>query len=230
MVQQGPGAVRDRRAAVQGGRSRRPRHSSPARRPTSGAPSATCSATRRSPRNARSRRASWITTFRPTSRRKRPSIRRRPTVDTAQLNVGFTKVRSLIDGVAAIATAQIGDLVEPGEPPDHGVAGRSDSGLLLHQRAASTSRIADQINQRGAGQDAVENRQGAAADPGRRQRVPAVRDVSRRRSPDRSAAPARSASARRSPTRSTSCVPANTAACRRKRRSSRTRCWSRSAR
>jgi RND family efflux transporter MFP subunit len=34
-------------------------------------------------------------------------------VETAQLNVGFTKVRSLIDGVAAIATAQIGDLVGP---------------------------------------------------------------------------------------------------------------------
>jgi membrane fusion protein (multidrug efflux system) len=34
-------------------------------------------------------------------------------VDTAQLNLGFTKVTSLIDGVAAIATAQIGDLVGP---------------------------------------------------------------------------------------------------------------------
>jgi membrane fusion protein (multidrug efflux system) len=34
-------------------------------------------------------------------------------VDTAQLNVGFTKVTSLINGVAAIATAQIGDLVGP---------------------------------------------------------------------------------------------------------------------
>ncbi len=34
-------------------------------------------------------------------------------VDTAELNVGFTKVRSLIDGVAAIATAQMGDLVGP---------------------------------------------------------------------------------------------------------------------
>jgi membrane fusion protein (multidrug efflux system) len=34
-------------------------------------------------------------------------------VDTAQLNLGFTRVRSLIDGVAAIATAQIGDLVGP---------------------------------------------------------------------------------------------------------------------
>jgi membrane fusion protein (multidrug efflux system) len=35
------------------------------------------------------------------------------TVETAQLNVGFTTVTSLIDGVAAIATAQIGDLVGP---------------------------------------------------------------------------------------------------------------------
>jgi RND family efflux transporter MFP subunit len=34
-------------------------------------------------------------------------------VETAQLNLGFAKVRSLIDGVAAIATAQIGDLVGP---------------------------------------------------------------------------------------------------------------------
>jgi RND family efflux transporter MFP subunit len=34
-------------------------------------------------------------------------------VQTAQLNVSFTRVTSLIDGVAAIATAQIGDLVGP---------------------------------------------------------------------------------------------------------------------
>ena len=34
-------------------------------------------------------------------------------LETAKLNLGFTKVRSLIDGVAAIATAQIGDLVGP---------------------------------------------------------------------------------------------------------------------
>jgi membrane fusion protein (multidrug efflux system) len=34
-------------------------------------------------------------------------------VGAAQLNLEFTKVRSLIDGVAAIATAQIGDLVSP---------------------------------------------------------------------------------------------------------------------
>ncbi|HWW87347.1 MAG TPA: efflux RND transporter periplasmic adaptor subunit [Vicinamibacterales bacterium] len=34
-------------------------------------------------------------------------------VETAELNVEFTKVTSLIDGIAAIATAQIGDLVGP---------------------------------------------------------------------------------------------------------------------
>lgn len=34
-------------------------------------------------------------------------------VSVADLNVGFTKVTSLIDGVAGIATAQIGDLVGP---------------------------------------------------------------------------------------------------------------------
>jgi RND family efflux transporter MFP subunit len=34
-------------------------------------------------------------------------------VEAAQLNVNFTQVRSLVDGVAAIATAQIGDLVTP---------------------------------------------------------------------------------------------------------------------
>ncbi len=34
-------------------------------------------------------------------------------VDAARLNISFTKVRSLLDGVAGIATAQIGDLVGP---------------------------------------------------------------------------------------------------------------------
>lgn len=35
------------------------------------------------------------------------------TVATAQLNLGFTKVRSLVDGVAGIASTQIGNLVSP---------------------------------------------------------------------------------------------------------------------
>jgi membrane fusion protein (multidrug efflux system) len=36
-------------------------------------------------------------------------------VDTARLNLGFTRVTSLITGVAGIANAQIGDLVGPGQ-------------------------------------------------------------------------------------------------------------------
>ena len=35
------------------------------------------------------------------------------TVEQAQLNLGFTKVRSLIDGIAGIASIQIGNLVSP---------------------------------------------------------------------------------------------------------------------
>jgi membrane fusion protein, multidrug efflux system len=34
-------------------------------------------------------------------------------IETAELNLGFTKVRSLIDGIAGIATTQIGNLVSP---------------------------------------------------------------------------------------------------------------------
>src|SRR5262249_52419714 len=34
-------------------------------------------------------------------------------VEAAQLNLGFTRVTSLVDGVAGIAVAQIGDLVGP---------------------------------------------------------------------------------------------------------------------
>ena len=37
----------------------------------------------------------------------------RAALETAELNVDFTHVRSLVDGIAAIATAQMGDLVGP---------------------------------------------------------------------------------------------------------------------
>ncbi len=37
----------------------------------------------------------------------------RAAVDTAQLNLGFTRIVSLIDGLAGIANAQVGDLVGP---------------------------------------------------------------------------------------------------------------------
>ncbi len=68
---------------------------------------------------------------------------------TAKLNVGFTKVRSLIDGVAAIATAQIGDLVSPQTllttvsqvDPIRAFFSLSEQEYLV---------VADQINQPGA--------------------------------------------------------------------------------
>ena len=44
-------------------------------------------------------------------RRKRQIEAAKAAVATAQLNLGFTKVVSLIDGIAGIAQAQIGDLV-----------------------------------------------------------------------------------------------------------------------
>lgn len=37
-------------------------------------------------------------------------------VDSAQLNLGFTRIESPVDGIAAIATAQVGDLVGPQSP------------------------------------------------------------------------------------------------------------------
>ena len=37
-------------------------------------------------------------------------------VQTAQLNLGFTKINAPVDGIAGIAKAQIGDLVGPGSP------------------------------------------------------------------------------------------------------------------
>jgi len=40
----------------------------------------------------------------------------RAAVDRAKLDLGFTRVTSLIDGVAGIAKAQIGDLVSPNQP------------------------------------------------------------------------------------------------------------------
>ena len=37
-------------------------------------------------------------------------------VKTAQLNLGFTRIVSLIDGIAGVAQAQVGDLVQPNNP------------------------------------------------------------------------------------------------------------------
>ena len=71
------------------------------------------SATGRWPTSARSRRVSWTTTCRRNLAAQAAVKAAKAAVETAQLNLGFTKVTSLIDGIAAIATAQIGDLVGP---------------------------------------------------------------------------------------------------------------------
>ncbi|MEI9976836.1 MAG: biotin/lipoyl-binding protein [Ignavibacteriota bacterium] len=52
----------------------------------------------------------------------------------AKLNLGFTQVRSLIDGIAGQATTQVGQSREPAVRPDIGVAARSHQGVLLDQR------------------------------------------------------------------------------------------------
>ena len=52
-------------------------------------------------------------------------------VDTANLNLGFTKVRSLITGVAGQATIQVGNLVSTQSILDICLATRSDQSLLL---------------------------------------------------------------------------------------------------
>ena len=56
-------------------------------------------------------------------------------VEQAQLNLGFTKVLSLVDGIAGIATTQMGNLVSPATASDHGLQGRSHQSLFPDQRA-----------------------------------------------------------------------------------------------
>ena len=101
-------------------------------------------------------------------------------IETAQLNLGFTKVTSLITGIAAIATAQIGDLVGPATllttvsqvDPIKAYFPLSEQEYL---------RIAGRIN--GPGTSSELWGEGREPDAGarRRQRVSAPRPLSRRR-------------------------------------------------
>jgi len=61
----------------------------------------------------------------------------RSSLQAAELNLGFTKVKSPISGIAGIRAANIGDLVGngPANPPDHGFPDRSYFGAVSHQRA-----------------------------------------------------------------------------------------------
>ena len=92
-------------------------------------------------------------------------------VETAQLNVGFTKVTSLIDGVAAIATAQIGDLVGPATLLTTVSQVIADQGVLRRERSWNTCRWPDGST---AAAKPWAGGAGADADPRRRQRVSAA--------------------------------------------------------
>ncbi len=70
-------------------------------------------------------------------------------IQTAKLNLGFTKVTSLIDGVAAIATAQIGDLVSPTSVLTT-VSQVDPIKAYFNLSEQEYLRIADRINGRGA--------------------------------------------------------------------------------
>ena len=54
-------------------------------------------------------------------------------VETARLNLEWTKVESPIDGIAEIAPVQVGDLVSPSTASHHGVAGRPHQGHVPDQ-------------------------------------------------------------------------------------------------
>ena len=55
---------------------------------------------------------------------------------TAQLNLGFTRIISPVDGLAGIALAQTGDLVgQSGKRVDDGFGHQSHQGLFSSQRA-----------------------------------------------------------------------------------------------
>ena len=56
-------------------------------------------------------------------------------VEQAQLNLGFTSVRSLVDGIAGIATTQMGNLVSPATVLTTVSQARSHQSLFPHQRA-----------------------------------------------------------------------------------------------
>ena len=92
---QGPGAVRDRSPPVRGGARRRRRRSWPRPGPTRPAPSATCSATRRSPKERAIAQSQLDNDVQASSPRRRPSRSAQAAVEAAELNLGFTKVRSL---------------------------------------------------------------------------------------------------------------------------------------
>ena len=64
----------------------------------------------------------------------------RAAVEQAELNLEFTKVTSLVDGIAGIAQVQIGNLVGPNFYLDFSFAGRSHQSVFPDQRAGISPR------------------------------------------------------------------------------------------
>ena len=94
-------------------------------------------------------------------------------VRKAELDLGFTKIASPIDGIAGAAKAQMGDLV--GTPQardaDHGVHREPHQGLRAHQRA----RVPAGGREVQAGTKAGRREDDLRPDPGRRQHLAARR-------------------------------------------------------
>ena len=64
-------------------------------------------------------------------------------MENAQLNLGFTKITSPIDGLAGTALAQIGDLVgQSRQRADDGFDHQSDQGIFSSQRAVLSGVLA----------------------------------------------------------------------------------------
>ena len=65
---------------------------------------------------------------------KAPCEAAQAAVEQAKLNLGFTKVRSLISGIAGIAQVQVGNLVTSDDRAHSGLAGGSHQGVFPDQR------------------------------------------------------------------------------------------------
>ena len=89
----------------------RPRPMWPWPRQTCPACRRTLPETRRWRRKVRFRKSSWTTTSPNSNPGKRSSKPRRRRWQNAELNLGWTKVYSPIDGIAGVSNSQVGDLV-----------------------------------------------------------------------------------------------------------------------
>jgi multidrug efflux pump subunit AcrA (membrane-fusion protein) len=97
-------------------------------------------------------------------------------VEQAELNLGYTRVVSLVDGIAGINTVQVGNLVGPStvHGPHRGFAGESNQGLFSDQRTGIPAHGGRrQSGERGLSDTRLTNP--VAVNLGRRECLPASR-------------------------------------------------------